>query len=305
MFQSIPMLQRFDSSPTYEDREVYNPDYQTIPSMTTSAGDDKEKESESKSGLEPNHLDQIMLRRCLNGCKSMKSLKKQQRKKLPNAIIPIQNNDKTFHEKWKANRDWLDFPHPFRMILASKPNSGKTTVIKNVLIRTALGDDPFEHVIIVHCDPHMTNEYEEIENSTLLDEIPRVQDFQGLCKTLVILEDLNYLSMNIDQKGRLERLFGYASTHKNISCMLTAQDPFQIIPAVRRCTNIFVLWKSHDHSMLQTLASKTGCSATALKDMMNKHLLNPHDSLWIDLTPNSPAPFRLNGYTQIFSCDEK
>ena len=303
MFQPIPRIE-------YKSRE---PVHKSGGGVGDRAGDEEEEEeytgefeSEEKSWnpLNPQHMPEIIFRRCLNKCKSVRRLKKEQRNRLPNAIIPIQNSDKKFHESWTSFRDWLDFPHPFRKILASKPNSGKTTVIKNILIRTSLGTHPFEHVIVVHCDPDMTSEYSDVQHLTLLSEIPRVQDFQGVCKTLVILEDLNYLSMTKEQKGRLERLFGYASTHKNISCMLTAQDPFRILPAVRRCTNVFVLWRHHDQTMIQTLAAKTGCSAESLRRMMEEHLIEPHDSLWIDLTPNTPAPFRKNGYTEIFSCDK-
>ena len=180
--------------------------------------------------------------------------------KLPKRIIPFQNRDKAFHEIWDAERDWLDIPHPFRILLASKPNGGKTTVILNIILRVALGKSPFQKLVVVHCDPQQTREYDDLK-CDIVAEIPAPQHFSGQEKTLVILEDLNYLNMSQEQRGRLERLYGYASTHKNVSCVLTAQDPFRILPTVRRCTNVFILWNNHDGDMVRALSRKTGLTA--------------------------------------------
>ena len=217
------------------------------------------------------------------------------RTSLPSKIIPFENHDKLFHEQWYEGRDWLDIPHPFRMLLAAKPNGGKTTVILNIILRVACGKTPFEKIVVVHCDPNTTKEYKDVEHD-LRSDVPRPDEFDPQQKTLCILEDLNYIGMGKEQRGYLERLVGYASTHKNVSVMLTAQDPFRILPTVRRCMNIFVLWNNHDQDMLRTLARKTGKSKEALEQVLTTHCQGPHDSVWIDLTPNSPAPFRKNGY---------
>lgn len=222
--------------------------------------------------------------------------RKRKRMPLPQEIIPMPNPDKKFHERWHPGRDLLDIPHPFRMVLASKPNGGKTTIIKNIILRAAQSDTPFEHIVVVHCDPESTHEYDDLDDIHLLPKIPRVDSFTGKWKTLVILEDLNYLDMGSSQKGRLERLYGYASTHKNISCMLTAQDPFRIMATVRRCTNIFVIWNNHDMTMIRTLAQKTGMTKDQMCDLFKSKCPELHDSLWIDLTSETPAPFRKNGY---------
>ena len=83
-----------------------------------------------------------------------------QGKSLPKRIIPFQNRDKEFHETWNDDRDWLDIPHPFRMILAAKPNGGKTTVVLNIILRVSQSARPFEIIHIVHCDRKQTKEYD-------------------------------------------------------------------------------------------------------------------------------------------------
>jgi len=218
--------------------------------------------------------------------------------RLPNRIIAFRNHDKEFHEAWSPDRDWLDIPHPFRMVLAAKPNGGKTTVILNIILRVACSDAPFEKIVVVHCDPKETKEYDDIDRE-IRSDIPTPEEFEPGVKTLCILEDLNYLNMSKEQKGRLERLYGYASTHKNVSCMLTAQDPFRVMPTVRRCSNVFVLWNNVDADMLMRLSRKLGVCPKDLQRVLEQECRGAHDSLWLDFTANSPAPMRKNGYERL------
>ncbi len=55
--------------------------------------------------------------------------------KLPNKILALPNPDKEFHEEWYRNRNVLNFPHPFRCVALGPPNVGKTTIVKNILLR--------------------------------------------------------------------------------------------------------------------------------------------------------------------------
>lgn len=217
---------------------------------------------------------------------------------LPDRILPLKNADKSYHEHWYQGRNLLDIPHPFRMLLASKPNSGKSTLIKNVLMRVALGRHPFKEIFVVHCDPEATQEYADLD-ATMLHEVPAPDSFDSKVKTAVILEDLDYVGMSQEQRGRLERLYGYVSTHKNVSVFLTAQDPFRVPVTVRRCTNVFVLWPSRDHDMIRSMARKTGIAAADLVKVFAEQCTRPHDHLWFDFTPESPSRFRKNGYQNI------
>jgi hypothetical protein len=217
--------------------------------------------------------------------------------KIPEEMIVLPNPDKQFHEKWKGSpqRSLLNYPHPWRMILAAKPNSGKTTMIENVLMRVQSSPKPFLNMYCIHCDPVCTKEYKRFDVS-FHQSLPDLQKSLFDEKTLFILEDLDYQRMDPEQMSRLERLMGYYSTHKNISVMLTAQDPFQIPVCLRRYANIFFLWKSHDLNMVRSLASRTGLSKNQLEEMFRTNCTKTHDSLCIDLTPDSPAPYRKNGF---------
>ena len=53
----------------------------------------------------------------------------------------------------------LNFPHPFRGVLLGPPNCGKTTTVKNTLMRQ---EPPFKRMYIIHCDGEYTQEYDDV-----------------------------------------------------------------------------------------------------------------------------------------------
>lgn len=215
---------------------------------------------------------------------------------IPNKLLHLQNPDKEFHEEWTKNRNLLNFPHPFRCVLLGPPNCGKTSLIKNVIMRA---EPDYEEIYVVHCDSNYTKEYDDLGDSCiLLDEIPQPSDWRGEVKTLVVLDDLEYKFMDKLQKQSLDRLFGYVSTHKNISCCLAAQDCFNVPPIVRRCSNVWFLWQMADINAMSAVASRTGMESHRFKKIFSK-FKSYHDSLCIDMTNKSPMGLRKNGFEAI------
>lgn len=175
------------------------------------------------------------------------------------------------------------------------PNVGKTTIVKNLILRAK---PQFEKVFVIHCDPDYTQEYDDV-GAEMLEEIPAPNEWEGDCKTLVVLDDLEFKTMNKPQRKNLDRLFGFVSTHKDISVILCSQDPFNVPPIVRRCSNLWVLWKLNDLDALATCARKTGMKSHSFNSIFNQLMLKSKDSLWLDMTTNTPYPMRKNGYTLI------
>lgn len=222
---------------------------------------------------------------------------------LPKKLIALPNRDKFFHEEWTKDRDLLNIPHPFRCLCMGPPNTGKSTTVKNILLRA---DPPFEEIYIIHCDPEYTQEYDDLFNIDakgkrddsvkMMASIPAPEEFEGLYKTLVIIDDLELKDLHRNQKRSLDRLFGFVSTHKNISVALCSQDPFSVPAIVRRCSNLFVLWKMVDMNSLSATSKRIGLNTGELNVLFETLLTDPRDSLWVDLTDNSPAKLRKNGY---------
>ena len=219
--------------------------------------------------------------------------KKKQTKNKKLKIFP--NADKEWHEKWDNERDILNIPHPFRCVLCGPPNCGKTSMILNLILRNK---PYFEEIIVIHCDAEYTKEYDCV-GAIFCDLIPKPKEFDGKRKTLVILDDLEYKQMNKVQQRNLDRLFGFVSTHKNISCCLTAQDAFNIPASVRRCANLWCLWKIDDFDSIRTLSRKIRLSPEIINYIFDKYLKNPHDSLMVDNTDKTPFHLRKNGTEEI------
>lgn len=212
-----------------------------------------------------------------------------------NELIVIKNPDKGFHEKWTPKRNMLNIPHPFRAVLLGPPGVGKTMIVKNLIMRA---DPPFKRVYVIHCDPGGTLEYGDLGPCChMLEEIPNPEDWKNDCKQLVVLDDKELKTLKNDQKRNLDRLFGFVSTHKNISVVCCSQDAFNVPPIVRRCSSLFVLWKGPDLDAMAAVSRKTGMPHDKFKRLMQTCMTEPRDSLWIDITPDSPYRLRKNGFT--------
>tara|TARA_R110001606_G_scaffold156605_1_gene299388 strand:+ start:2176 stop:2841 length:666 start_codon:yes stop_codon:yes gene_type:complete len=213
----------------------------------------------------------------------------------PKKIIGLDNPDKTFHEEWSKSRDLLNFPHPFRAVMLGTPNCGKGNFIKNIIIRAK---PEFEEIYCIHCDAEYTKEWEDI-GAVMLDEIPDPKAWEGKVKTLVVIDDYELQGLSKIQKHNLDRLFGFVSTHKNISVCLALQDAFSVPPIVRRCSNIFVLWKVADLDSMSRIARKVSVPVKVFNQIFKNHMPNVHDSLTVDMTSKSPCVLRKNGYERI------
>ncbi len=228
-----------------------------------------------------------------------KDTKKQMKKEriFPDEIIHIPNKEKTFHEKWFDGRNKLNFPHPYRCLLLGGVNSGKTTIIQNIVMRT---QPVFQTIYLYHCGGGYCKEYDEIDYIQI-NSIPEPDSelFNPKIKKLLIIEDKEYKYMKKDELMRLDRVFGYVSTHRNLSVIATGQDFFNLPVPIRRMSNIYILWKTKDLDSLKTISRKVGLKKEEIMSLMQDHLVKPRDSLWLDGTFDSPFKVRINGFEVI------
>lgn len=208
-------------------------------------------------------------------------------------LIVVPNGDKDdITEKWTSGRDIGNFPHPWRGIAVAKPGSGKTNLVANLLLKA---DPPFERVVVFHVD-NETQEYDLIDGAEITNEVPMIDDFQHGQKTLLIVEDIDIKGLKPDERSRLNRLMGYASTHRGVSVLITAQQPSQIPADIRRQATVFFLWPSHDLRAQADFAARIGMRSEDLEQIMRKLMRSRYDFICSDLTPDSPAPLRRGIY---------
>lgn len=232
--------------------------------------------------------------------------------KLPRTIVPIENHDKDFHESWKDrgdDPDLMNVPHPFQMCISGRPGSGKTCALINMILHQ---DPPFERVFILHADRENTTEYDPLWKSTkqttrpdnivMLESIPKPDEWFDLVdghKSIVIIDDVDLSGLDKVDKSSINRLFGYCSTHCNLSVCATNQIFFKIPSDVRRQCNFFVLYKLIDTSCIKNLATRCGIKNESLMKIFDEHLQSQHDAIWLDYTKGTPCNIRKNCFTPI------
>ena len=216
-------------------------------------------------------------------------------RKLPNRIINIVNQDKTWHEQ--PSDDLGTFPHPFRAIFISSPGGGKTLAIKNILIRT---DPPFDNILLIHADLE-TKEYSDLDLCYFDSKIPSIEEMNidSTKKSLIIIEDLDYHNLLKEEKSNLNLINGCFSTHKSLSVMMTCQNPFSIPAGVRRMCTVLCLWKGHDANCLTILSSRFGINAKDLRHFFDHIVNDTHDFLVIDTHRDRKLRLRKNLFTPI------
>ena len=220
--------------------------------------------------------------------------------KIPeNEIIPFKCSDKDWQEEWYQGRNLMNIPHSFRMVLTGLPSSGKSCTIKNIIYRA---NPQFEVVQVYSYDPQGSSEWNSI-GAQIMTEIPDPRGYDGETKTLLIFDDFDPSKLTKKESGDLSMIFKYTSSHKNLSVCMAVQNPFSCPVDVRRICNVFVLYKQPDLSAMATLASRTGLRKKELLSIFDKHIGNIHDFLMIDITLNTPAHLRINGY-RILNKDE-
>ncbi|GET51578.1 hypothetical protein GLOIN_2v1874888 [Rhizophagus irregularis DAOM 181602=DAOM 197198] len=146
---------------------------------------------------------------------------------------------------------------PFRLAVAGSSDSGKTTMIINLLMGDKKAKEDGERYIL--CDAvilvgryldelkwAVVREFfkeEEIPFTAVShSEIPNVKDFNSTQATVVIFEDL----MDAPKKTQ-DLITGFFThgRHKNISCIYVAQRFFTIPKAIRENVNYISLYGGH------------------------------------------------------------
>ncbi|GBC46925.2 hypothetical protein RIR_jg37641.t1 [Rhizophagus irregularis DAOM 181602=DAOM 197198] len=129
---------------------------------------------------------------------------------------------------------------PFRLAVAGSSDSGKTTMIINLLMGDKKAKEDGERYILFVRD--FFKEEEIPFTAVSHSEIPNVKDFNSTQATVVIFEDL----MDAPKKTQ-DLITGFFThgRHKNISCIYVAQRFFTIPKAIRENVNYISLHEGH------------------------------------------------------------
>lgn len=236
-------------------------------------------------------------------------------------IKALPNIEKLGHEVWDSKRDLLNWPRPFRWLIAGKVSCGKTTMILNYLVRSP----GFDNIFLLHPNTYISNiplEDELINNNIINMKADPVLEYQGVeytplayipglkyfdeiakKKNLMIIDDIDivsYLKKRREvREERLNKLFSFISSHKNLSIIISSQDPSSQLPGfIMKMSNVITIYKPRDSYIVQTMARKLSFEYQQLKMFLNICKID-HDSVTFDYIPNSLAPVRLNIYKPV------
>lgn len=219
------------------------------------------------------------------------------------ALVVFQNKDKK-HNLGRGKDPRLP-PVPGRVLFCGPPGSGKLNSLNNLLVAQVARGIKFKTLTVIHLDA-ASREYETTggilglmpDVYALGDEDKPLPDFSQwtpesgphlLCIDEVVIGDLPKKEAN-----RLERLFSYASTHKNLSIYLSMQTLTAVPPAIRRAMSWIVLFPGADLAELPSVALRSGIPVEDLRAIFDSGLLSePHSSLTVDLTAAPDSKFRL------------
>jgi hypothetical protein len=219
--------------------------------------------------------------------------------KLPNDVVKIENVDKKFHERWYEGRGVCDIPHPFRCVILGRVGLGKSTLAKNIFLRCQQGRNPFELLYVVHGSSE-TKEWDEFDPTEIWSDIPDPNDLvKNNKKACIIIDDFEFSNLPKIALTNLSSLFRFVSSHHNFSIIVCYQSFFDVPPIVKKCANMFVLYRPNDDDELGTIARRVGMKKDVMIDLFDNVLPELRDTLCIDLTEGTPCQYRKNLFNMI------
>lgn len=163
-----------------------------------------------------------------------------------------------------------------RIIIASPNNSGKTTLILNIILNS-----DFDNIYILHNSPY-SDDYSMIDH-VKIDNLMEF-DLENLDKTqnnLLIIEDYDlYKSGKLYNK--LIMLFR-VSSHFALSIYITAQNPYYVKTDLRRLCNKWIIWPNKiNKKTLKNIYEFCNINEEQAK-VINEICDNDFDSIYIHL----------------------
>jgi len=170
-----------------------------------------------------------------------KTTKKQAKTQV---IIPIDSEDKKNLDPEPPQKHPLSMPRGSRVCLLAPPGHGKTSLIKNLLLRSS----PFAAVVVISGVGDHTCEWDKVVH-TKTDFTEATEDWWGTKSKqhkgkpiACVVDDMNYADMNPKERSNAYKLVQFVCTHLNVTAFMASHSWVQLIPRLRRACNVVVMW---------------------------------------------------------------
>jgi hypothetical protein len=227
--------------------------------------------------------------------------RKPRKKKLgraPRGLVVLKNADKGGHESYSKGDSPLRFPHPFRTCILGGVGSGKSMIVKDILMAHQAKKPKFQQMIVIHGDVE-TLEYEDCEPDVIRNTIPAMDELDTSLKKVIVIDDYEFNNASKEQLTRISQLFRFGSSHRNTSIILGHQCYFRIPKTPRDCSNVFIIFKVPDRDEMNTIGRRIGFQKGTIHEVFKTHLSKYRDSLLINLIPSSPHKYYKNLFEKI------
>jgi len=217
----------------------------------------------------------------------------------PTRIIGLPNPDKIDHDapysEQPAGTNLARFPGPFRCCIIGRVNSGKSLIAKYILMAHQAEKPKFGEVYVVHGMGN-TDEYDDIEPTELMTEIPAYDEFEKSGKKLILIDDYDFTRISRDQLQRLSELFRFGSSHQNMSLILMHQSWFRVPKIIKDCCNVFIIYRPVDDDELVTIGRRVGLTKDQIRYIFDTYMPHFRDSLTVNTIPGAPYKYLKNLY---------
>jgi hypothetical protein len=210
-------------------------------------------------------------------------------KQIDKKIFVLPNADKDDWREELDHNNLCNFRRSFKMLISGRPSSGKTNLIKSIIIHQ---EPAFDDILICHLDKN-TKEYDDTDGKMIdVNELPEPEDIEPDNKLLVILEDADFDALGRREREKINKYLRYVCSHRGLSFIIACQDPFCVPPTYRKKIDIYILFR-FDPTTISILAKKCESTKEEFKYLFDKHITGCHDNLCVDLT-GSPYLIRKN-----------
>ena len=214
-----------------------------------------------------------------------------QRKTLP-TVIAVESEDKKGYDKTPPQDHPCSMPRRSRVALCAPPGHGKTSLIKNLLIRSRSDDDPWAAVVVItgvgdYCKEwdkvvHTKTDFSEADEKWWAAMSKKHDEKPIAC----IVDDMNYSDMKPKERSNSYSLMQFVCTHMNVTAFLASHSWVQLIPRLRRACDIVVLWPptTGGSDQLDYIARSLGVSKPMLAEAFS-HCKTKYENIVVYTDP--------------------
>ena len=171
-------------------------------------------------------------------------MSKRSSKKSEPAIIAVHSEDKTGISPKPPQDHPLSMPRGSRVCLLAPPGHGKTSTIKNLLLRSS----PYAAVAVISGVSEHTHEWDKVVH-TKTDFAEANENWWGALSKqhkgrplACVVDDMSYADLSPKERSNAYKLVQFVCTHLNVTCFMASHSWVQLIPRLRRACNVVVMW---------------------------------------------------------------